>query len=101
MALDRRRMTQVVTVEPLKALSLRLAFDDGVTKVVDLAPILGHGGPMVDPLLHDRTFFEAVRIENGTVVWPNGFDLDPDVLYYEDLLPVTRSDEMASETSRK
>jgi hypothetical protein len=34
-------------------------------------------------LLKDPSYFRQVRAhpESGTVVWPNGADLDPDVLY--------------------
>jgi len=33
--------------------------------------------------LRDRSLFMAVRVdpECGTIVWPNGADMDPDVLY--------------------
>jgi hypothetical protein len=33
--------------------------------------------------LRDRAYFRQVRVdpELRTVVWPNGFDLDPDVLH--------------------
>jgi len=35
--------------------------------------------------LKDPDFFSQVRVdpEAGTVVWPNGVDLDPDVLYHQ------------------
>ncbi len=37
---------------------------------------------MAEPL-RDRAYFRKVRVdpELGTVVWPNGYDLDPDVLH--------------------
>jgi hypothetical protein len=36
-----------------------------------------------EPLLADRHLFEGVRVdpECETIVWPNGADMDPDVLY--------------------
>jgi hypothetical protein len=37
---------------------------------------------MAEPL-QDPAYFGQVRVdpELGTVVWPNGYDLDPDVLH--------------------
>ncbi len=34
-------------------------------------------------MLRDRRMFESVRVdpELGTIVWDNGADMDPDVLY--------------------
>jgi hypothetical protein len=49
--------------------------------VVDLAPVLSFRN-MFEPL-RDSDYFAQVRVEPelGTVCWPNGADLDPDVLY--------------------
>lgn len=57
---------------------LRLAFDDGATRDIDLADDLW--GPVFEPL-RDPAFFAQVVVEHGTVVWPNGVDLDPLVLH--------------------
>jgi hypothetical protein len=32
---------------------------------------------------NDPTFFRLVCVEGGTIAWPNGADIDPDVLYYD------------------
>ncbi|HEX5315556.1 MAG TPA: DUF2442 domain-containing protein, partial [Candidatus Kapabacteria bacterium] len=63
--------------------ALRLTFEDGVVRVVDLTPIL-HGkrfGPLRDPKR-----FAEVRInrELDTVEWPTGADFDPETLYHWD-----------------
>src|SRR6266581_6090577 len=52
---------------------LRLAFNDGRRKLVDLRPLLE--GPVFEPL-RDETFFSRVSLDPicGTVVWPNGAD---------------------------
>lgn len=49
--------------------------------MVDLAPYLNFHG--VFESLRDPAYFAQVRVdpELGTVAWPNGADLDPDVLY--------------------
>lgn len=74
------RTVAVTAVEPLADYALRLAFDDGIKRVVDLADELW--GPMGEPL-RDPAYFRQVRVDLGvrTVVWPHGFDLDPDVLH--------------------
>jgi hypothetical protein len=73
-------MVAVTEVEPLADYTLRLTFDDGSERVVDLGDELW--GPMGEPL-RDPAVFRQVRVdpELRTVVWPNGFDLDPDVLH--------------------
>ena len=73
-------MVAVTEVEALADYTLRLTFDDGSERVVDLGDELW--GPMGEPL-RDPTYFRQVRVdpELRTVVWPNGFDLDPDVLH--------------------
>lgn len=73
-------MVAVTAVETLTDYRLRLTFDDGSERVVDLTDDLW--GPMGEPL-RDPAYFRQVRVdpELRTVVWPNGFDLDPDVLH--------------------
>jgi Protein of unknown function (DUF2442) len=73
-------MVAVTEVEPLDGYTLRLRFDDGSERVVDLGDVLW--GKMAEPL-RDREYFRLVRVdpELRTIVWPNGFDLDPDVLH--------------------
>jgi len=74
------RTARITSVEPLDGFTLRLTFDDGVTREVDLEDELW--GPMFEPLRNAPDLFRLVRVdpELGTVVWPNGADLDPDVL---------------------
>ncbi len=73
-------MVAVTDVQPLEGHELRLRFDDGSERVVDLSDVLW--GEMGEPL-RDLEFFRRVRVdpELRTIVWPNGFDLDPDVLH--------------------
>lgn len=69
---------RVIKAEVRPPYGLTLQFDDGLTREVDLAGDLW--GPMFEPL-KDPTFFAQVRVDHGTVVWPNGVDLDPVVLH--------------------
>lgn len=80
------RIPKVTDVEVLPPYGLRLTFDDGVVREVDLADELW--GPMFEPL-KDPAFFARVTIDHGTVAWPNGLDLDPLVLH-GDLEPADR-----------
>ena len=59
---------------------LFLRFADGAAGEIDLAPLLRFTG-VFEPL-RDPQFFALVRVnsEVGTIVWPNGADLCPDVL---------------------
>lgn len=74
-------MIRVSTVQILGGHRLRLGFTDGSEGVVDVAPYLR--GPIFEPLREDPDLFAAVEVDDelGTIVWPNGADLDPDVLY--------------------
>lgn len=60
---------------------LYLRFADGVEGEVDLDGIVRWDGLFAP--LRDPSCFAQVRVDPdlGTVVWPNGADLDPDVLY--------------------
>ena len=71
----------IVEVEILEPYRVRLRFDDGVEGVVDLDRQVHQGG-VFEPLL-EPAYFRLVRVEPdlGTIVWPNGADLDPAVLY--------------------
>jgi Protein of unknown function (DUF2442) len=77
----RTRTARICSVEPLEGFVLRLGFDDGTTRQVDLEA--GLWGPVFEPLRNDPQLFRKARVDRelGTVVWPNGADLDPDVLH--------------------
>lgn len=75
------RRTSVVAAEPLDERVVRITFADGEIHEVDLAPILAAGGVFAQ-MRDERHVFEQVRIdpEFGTLEWPGGIDLDPDVV---------------------
>jgi predicted nucleotidyltransferase len=74
-------LVDIVEVRPLGGHRLFLRFEDGTGGEIDLAPILRFDG-IFEPL-RDPVFFAQVRLERdlGTIVWPNGADLCPDVLH--------------------
>lgn len=74
-------LKDIVAAEAMEGCRLKLRFEDGVEGVVDVAQIVPLTG--VFATLRNRSEFTAVRVvpELGTVCWPGGADLDPDVLY--------------------
>jgi len=67
-------------VVPLEGYRLRLTLTDGSVIERDISALLN--GPVFEPIKNDPALFRAVRVEAGTVVWPNGADLCPDVLIW-------------------
>jgi hypothetical protein len=59
---------------------LRVHFTDGKVNDINFEPVLY--GELYGPLRH-RELFEQVSVDRevGTLVWPNGADFDPDMLY--------------------
>lgn len=74
-------LKDIVEVRPLEGYRLHLRFDDGVEGDVDLQKFITFDGVFAP--LKDHAYFAQVRVEPefGTIVWPNGADLDPLVLY--------------------
>ena len=76
-----RRITNVRYVKDYR---LELTFSDGQQAELDLHDrIVGRGG--IFTALEDLNVFRLVRVdpEVKTLVWPNGVDFCPDVLYSE------------------
>jgi hypothetical protein len=74
------RPARVLDVEHLGEFRLRLTFSDGLVRELDFRGILEGG--VFEPL-SDPEFFGRVSVDKvaGTITWPNGVDLDPDVLH--------------------
>lgn len=72
-------LARVSAVEHIGARSLRITFSDGLVRELDFADAL----PGVLASIDDDESFGAVTVDPvaGTVAWPNGVDLDPDVLH--------------------
>ncbi len=69
-------------VKPLPQRHLQLTFEDGLQATVALDQIVHEYTGVFAPLL-DADFFNQVQVvsELGTIAWPNGADVCPDVLY--------------------
>ena len=74
-------LKDIIEVAARPQYKLFLRFEDGVSGEVDVATISNFAGVFA-PLRDESRFAEVVVNEElGTVQWPNGADLDPDVLY--------------------
>lgn len=70
-------------VEYLEQFKLKLIFKNNEQKIVDLKKYSKEGPKTVFYPFRDLDFFKSVKVDKhtGTIVWPNGVDLCPDVLY--------------------
>jgi len=74
-------LKDVLEVRPLEGRRLFVRFEDGVEGTVDVSELVRFEGVFA-PLKDANQFRQAfVHPELGVVCWPNGADLDPDVLY--------------------
>ena len=77
------RLLRIAEVRVLRDRRVELTLTDGSRKTVDLGRYLS--GPVFEQIAADDDVFARVRVdpELGTIVWPNGADLCPDVLIYD------------------
>ena len=74
-------LIDVVKVTVLDGFRVRLLFEDGLVREIDLDPYLS--GPVFEPVRNPK-YFRRVRVdrESGTIAWPNGADICRDTLYH-------------------
>ena len=89
-------MKDVVSVIASDPYQLKVRFEDGVEGSValdELVPFVGVFAPLRDPSEFRKAY---IHPDLGVVCWPNGADLDSDVLYSRIAgIPITRN--LASE----
>ena len=75
----------VTTLELLGGYRVLITFDDGVQRERDLQHLLT--GPVFDAIRTDPAEFEKVAVDTelGVLSWPNGADIDAELLRYDDL----------------
>lgn len=73
-------LLRIREVKALEGFKLKLALTDGSVIERDVSRLLA--GPVFEPIRKDPAVFAKVRVEGGTVVWPNGADLCADVLIW-------------------
>jgi len=72
-------MYRVSSIQLLGGYLIEIIFSDGLRKIVDLEPYIGHG--VAKPLLGEAYFAEVQIESGGGIAWPNGFDFCPNFLY--------------------
>lgn len=72
-------MVRVRSVKIRRGFTVTLGFTDGTRRDIDLEPYLW--GPVFKEIRSNPIRFREVRIEGGTIAWPNGADLAPETLY--------------------
>ena len=73
---------KLIGVRHLGDYRLEVRFENGLTATIDLKQrVLSHNGIWLP--LRDVEYFKKARVDSdlATVVWPNGVDICPDVLY--------------------
>lgn len=59
------RLVRVRSAEPLDGFRVRLQFEDGMQREVDLAHFLC--GPVFEPIRQDNMLFRTVKVAGGTL----------------------------------
>ncbi|HLF08605.1 MAG TPA: DUF2442 domain-containing protein [Dehalococcoidia bacterium] len=85
-------LVRVRAAKALKGFHVRVEFEDGTERELDLQPYLH--GPVFEPIRNEPAVFRSLRVEGGAITWANGADIDPDVLYY-DLKPAWKDKQPA------
>jgi hypothetical protein len=84
---------RINNVAPLEGFRVRLTLTNGSLVERDLSGLLR--GPVFEEIRGDPAAFRQVRAEHGTLVWPNGADLCPDVIIWGGPPPEPSSPEEA------
>ena len=78
-------LVRIEEAAPLEGFRVRLKLTDGRIVERDLEELLT--GPVFAGLRGNPERFREFRVEGGTLVWPGGADLCPDVLIWGGLPP--------------
>lgn len=73
-------LLDVTAVAPLPGFVLRLTFENGEIRRFSMSKLLAREATVFTPLRR-AVLFRQVFIAHGTVCWPGGADLDPELLY--------------------
>lgn len=86
-------LVRIKEAKPLADHRVWLTLTDGREVERDLGPLLI--GRVFDEIRRDSARFRKMRVEGGTLVWPNGADLCPDVVIWGGLPPADAASDAA------
>jgi hypothetical protein len=89
---------RVQSIEPLDPPMMRVHFTNGEQRDLNLAAYIA-SGDIFEQVRNDALFFRSAQVEGGTITWPNGADIDPDVLYYDGTPPWAQEDAITTRQS--
>ena len=75
----------VKKVKSLANYKLELTFENKEKRIFDVKPYLDTG---LFKTLKDEDYFKMVKVSYDTIEWPNGVDLDPEVLYEKSIVRI-------------
>ena len=87
------KLVRIREAKPMGGQHAQLTLTDGRVVERDLGPLLV--GPIFSEIRNDPERFREMRVEEGTLVWPNGADLCPDVLIWGGLPPAETASDAA------
>jgi hypothetical protein len=87
------KLVRIIEARPLEDHRVRLTLSNGLTMERDIGPLLR--GPVFAEIRSDEARFREMRVEGGTLVWPGGADLCPDVLIWGGLPPADAASDAA------
>ena len=88
-------LVRIDRAQPLQGTRVRLWLTTGKIVERDLAQFLV--GPVFESIRNDPARFREVRAEAGSLVWPNGAHLCPDVLIWGGPPPADESAQSAAD----
>ena len=76
------KLVRIKSVKPLHDFIVLVNFTDGTKREINLEPYLR--GKVFEKIREDISIFRSMKIDErmGTIIWENGADIDPDVLYH-------------------
>ena len=84
-------LPRVIAAKPRPDFQVEITFDNHETKIFDVRPYLELG---IFTELKDRSYFDSIRVEDGTITWKNGQDFSPDTLYLEGKITASSEEPM-------